>query len=308
MRISIHPANLFYHFGVDGAFKLMHENGVEGIQFGMGAVVMPAKVVRAHGESVMDEDLDTILEFVRPYKEAAKKYGVAISHVHAPFPSWVHAREDINARMADVLPKAIAVTEYMESKYIVVHPPYPHEISVNMTLEEEWELCKQVYVPLIPYLKKHKVMCLLENMFNRGVEGVRYAAVCSDFQEAAKWVDELNAIAGEECFGFCFDVGHCYLARQNVYRAVHIMGHRLHALHMQDNDGHLDMHVAPYAGYIDWAGFLAALRDVDYKDDLNFEAGNAISRYPKEMADIAVRMLTRTGEYFREQLRSDEKR
>lgn len=303
MRISIHPANLFSNFGIDGGFKMLHENGIEGIQFGMGAEVMPAKAVREHLPNVMDGPMEKILEVLRPYKEAAQKYGVAISQVHAPFPSWVHEREDINARMMEILPKAIAATEYMESKYVVVHPPFPAQTTVNKTVEEEWEMCKQLYVPLIPYLKKHKVMCLLENMFSRGVEGVRYAAVCSDFQEAARWIDQLNELAGEECFGFCFDVGHCYLARQNVYRAVHIMGHRLHALHMQDNAGHLDQHIAPYTGEVDWAGFLQALREVNYQDDLNFEAGKAISKYPREMADVCVLMLARTGQYFREQLK-----
>lgn len=303
MRISIHPANLFDNFGVDGAFQLMHENGIEAIQFGMGKEVMSRKAVFDNLPSPMDGELEDIFELLRPYKEAAKKWNVAISQVHAPFPSWVVGREDINTRMVEVLKKSVAVTEYMESKYMIVHPPYPFVSTECLTVEEEWEIAKSVYVPLIPYLKKHKVMCLLENMFNRGVEGVRYAAACSDFQEAAKWVDELNAIAGEECFGFCFDVGHCYLARQNVYRAVNILGHRLHALHMQDNDGHLDMHVAPYGGYIDWAAFLKALRNVGYKDDLNFEAGSAISKYPKELQDMCVRMLARTGEYFREQLK-----
>lgn len=303
MRISIHPANLFDNFGIDGGFQLMHENGVEAIQFGMGKAVMSGKVVRENLPNIMDGPLEDILEMMRPYKEASKKWDVAISQVHAPFPSWVVGREDINTRMVEVLKKSIAVTEYMESKYVIVHPPYPHMSTENLTVEQEWEIGKSVYVPLIPYLKKHKVMCLLENMFNRGVEGLRYAAVCSDFQEAARWIDELNAIAGEEVFGFNFDVGHCYLARQNVYRAVRILGHRLHALHMQDNDGHLDMHVAPYAGYIDWDSFLQALREVDYKDDLNFEAGNAISKYPKELADICVKMLARTGEYFRQQLK-----
>lgn len=302
MRISIHPANLFDQFGIDGAFQLMHENGVEGIQFGMGAAVMPAKVVRENLPNVMDGTLEEILAVIRPYKEAADKHGVAISHVHAPFPSWLPGREDVNARMIEVLKKSIAVTEFMQSKYVVVHPPYAPLSAERLTVEEEWEIGKSVYVPLIPYLKKHKVMCLLENMFSRGVEGQRYATVCSDFQEAARWIDELNKIAGEECFGFCFDVGHCFLARQSVYRAVNIIGHRLHALHMQDNAGHLDQHTAPYTGEVDWEGFLEALKKVDYKDDLNFEAGKAISKYPKEMADICVKMLSRTGEYFRSQL------
>ena len=60
------------------------------------------------------------------------------------------------------------------------------------TREQEWEICRSVYEPLIPYLKKHHVMALLENMFSRGVEGERYAAACSDFQEAALWVKDVS--------------------------------------------------------------------------------------------------------------------
>ena len=50
------------------------------------------------------------------------------------------------------------------------------------------------------------------------------------------------------------------------------------------------------------APVLQALREVGYKDDLNFEAGNAISRYPMEMSDVCVRLLARTGEYFRKRV------
>ena len=304
MRISIHPGNLFTNYGIDEGFRLLHENGVEAIQFGMGALMMSAKTVRENGPSVMDGSIEEILAFARPYKEAAKKHGVAISQVHAPYPSWVSEREDINARMPGILEKSVAVAEYMESRHIVVHPPFPALTTENKTAEEEWEMAKALYAPLIPALKRHKVVCLLENMFSRGVEGVRYAAVCSDFNQAAEWIDRLNALAGEECFAFCFDTGHCYLARQNIYRAVHLMGHRLQALHIQDNDGHLDMHVAPYTGYIPWESFLLALREVGYTGDLNFEAPKAINNYPKEMSDICIRMLTRTGEYFRKQLQA----
>jgi len=302
MRISIHPGNLFTVYGIDGGFSLLHENGIEAIQFGMGALIMSAETVRKNEPSVMDGPLEDILEAVRPYKEAAKAHNVAISQVHAPYPSWVSGREDINERMVKVLAKAVAVAEYMDCGQLVVHPPFPAQSTENKTAEEEWEMAKALYVPLIPLLKKHKVMCLLENMFSRGIEGVRYAAVCSDFSQAAAWIDKLNEIAGEECFGFCFDTGHCYLARQNIYRALHLMGSRVRALHMQDNDGHLDMHIAPYAGYIDWESFLDALRDIGYAGDLNFEAAKAINRYPKEMSDICVRMLARTGEYFRNRI------
>ena len=302
MLISIHPAALFKRFGIDGGYKLMHENGIEGIQFGMGAYVMSRECINKKEPNVMDGTMEEIMEYVRPYKEAAEKYDVKFSQVHAPFPSYVPGDEEINARMQKVLIKTIEMTARLGCKQLVVHPPHRESVYDRVTLEEERRWVMEQYEPLIPHLKKHGVVCMLENLFNRGVEGERFACDCSDFPLAVQWMDELNEKAGEEVFGFCFDVGHCFLARQNVYRAVRILGHRLKSLHMQDNDGHVDMHIAPYAGYIDWAAFLDALKEVNYTGDLNFEAGNAISRYPAEMSDICVQLLSRTGQYFRNYL------
>ena len=305
MRISIHPANLFTNFGVDGGYRLMRDNGVEAIQFGMGAYVMSRKVILQKQPNVMDGTMDEIMAYMQPYKEAAEKYNVQFSQVHAPFPSYVPGDEEINARMQKVLIKTIEMTARLGCRQLVVHPPHMESVFERITPEDEERWVMEQYVPLIPHLKKHKVMCMLENLFNRGVEGQRYACDCSDFNLAVKWMDQLNALAGEEVFGFCFDVGHCFLARQNVYRAVRILGSHLKCLHMQDNAGHIDMHIAPYTGYINWEDFLAALKDVNYQGDLNFEAGNAISKYPRELSDICVRMLTRTGEYFRSVLTAE---
>lgn len=305
MLISIHPASLFDRFGIDGGFQLMRDNGVEGIQFGMGAYVMSRKVIREKLPNVMDGTMDDIMAHVLPYKEAAEKYNIKFSQVHAPFPSYVPGDEEINARMQKVLIKSIELTARLGCRQLVVHPPHMESVFERITVEDEERWLLEQYVPLIPHLKKHGVVCMLENLFNRGVEGQRYACDCSDFPLAVKWVDMLNDLAGEEVFGFCFDVGHCFLARQNVYRAVKLLGHRLKCLHMQDNTGHIDMHIAPYAGYIKWEDFLTALKEINYQGDLNFEAGNAISRYPREMSDICVRLLTRTGEYFRNYLSAE---
>jgi len=305
LLISIHPASLFDRFGIDGGFQLMRDNGVEGIQFGMGAYVMPRKVIREKLPNVMDSTMDDIMAHVLPYKEATEKYNIKFSQVHAPFPSYVPGDEEINARMQKVLIKSIELTARLGCRQLVVHPPHMESVYERITVEDEERWLLEQYVPLIPHLKKHGVVCMLENLFNRGVEGQRYACDCSDFPLAVKWVDMLNDLAGEEVFGFCFDVGHCFLARQNVYRAVKLLGHRLKCLHMQDNTGHIDMHIAPYAGYIKWEDFLTALKEINYQGDLNFEAGNAISRYPREMNDICVRLLTRTGEYFRNYLSAE---
>ena len=225
-----------------------------------------------------------------------------VSQVHAPFPVWVEYSEDINRRMIDITRKAIAVTEYMGSHQCIIHPAAPQENNKRLSDEEEWEINKAIYTALIPDLKQHHVMGLLENMFSRGDEGTRFASVCSDFYEAARWIDELNEIAGEELFGFCFDTGHCHLARENVYRAVKLMGPRIKALHMHDNAGHLDQHVAPYTGTLDWEGFLRGMKEIGYRGDLNFEAPNAIDKYPPEMAEECLRLLAAVGRYFEKRI------
>lgn len=302
MLISVHPGKIFKKLGIDDGFRMLHENGIEGIQFGMGGEVMGRSVILSGEPNVMDESLEKIFEFVRPYKEASKKYDVAISQVHAPFPSWLPGRPDVYERLQDVLKKSIAVTEYMESPHCIIHPPFDPNAFTMYTREQEWEICRSVYEPLIPYLKKHHVMALLENMFSRGVEGERYAAACTDFQEAARWVDDLNEISGEECFGFNFDSGHCFLARQNVYRSMIILGKRIKALHLQDNNGHIDDHILPYTGQTPWEMVIQALIDIGYDGDLNYETAKGIDNFPAELEDIALQMQTRIGCYMRDRI------
>ncbi len=307
MRISVHPGKIFKKFGIDDGFRMLHDNGIEGIQFGMGGEIMSAKIVRSGEPCIMDRPLEEIFEFLLPYKEASKKYDVVFSQVHAPFPCWQPERPDVFERMQDVLKKSIAVTEFLESPHCIIHPPFDPDSFTMYTPEREWEICRQVYEPLIPYLKKHHVMALLENMFNRGVEGERYAAVCSDFQEAARWVDDLNEIAGEEYFGFNFDSGHCFLIRQNLYRSMMILGKRIKALHLQDNNGHIDDHILPYTGQTPWETVIQALIDIGYDGDLNYETAKGIDNFPIELEDIVLQLQTRIGRYMRDRIEAARK-
>lgn len=302
MIISIHEGSTIDRFGPQEGYAKIKRAGIDAVQFGLGHYLMPATVVRANEPSLMDEPLEVILEALRPYKEGLEANGVKVSQVHAPFPLWVEYSEEINARMLDIARKSIAVTEYMGSRQCVLHPGCPRENIKRYSADEEWAVNKAMYTQLIPDLKKHHVMGLLENLFTRTSDGLRYAGVCSDFFEANRWMDELNAIAGEELFGFCFDTGHCQLARQNLYRAVKILGPHLKALHMHDNTGSDDHHRAPYTGTIDWEGFLRGLHEIGYQGDLNFEATKAIDKYPPEMTDECLRHLAAIGRYFEKRI------
>ena len=160
-----------------------------------------------------------------------------------------------------------------------------------------------MYADLIPTLKKYDVVACLENMFVAGgVEGKRFAAVCSDFHQAAEYVDRLNDIAGEERFGFCFETGHCHITGQNFRHCLNLIGKRLKVLHIHDNDSHTDWHVAPYMGNADWEGFIAGLRDIGYEGDLSFETFNILNRYPMPMWPTVLKLIAETGAYFAQRI------
>ena len=57
----------------------------------------------------------------------------------------------------------------------------------------------------------------LENLLNL-YEWDPYEGNCSNADEAVWFLDTLNAEAGEEVFGFCFDVGHAVLTGANLYQ------------------------------------------------------------------------------------------
>ena len=91
-------------------------------------------------------------------------------------------------------------------------------------------------------------------------------------------IDELNEKAGREAFGFCLDTGHMLLVGKRFETFVPILGSRLKTLHLHDNDGVLDRHLAPFAGQLNWEDFINSMRDVGYKGDLSFETCAQIAK------------------------------
>ena len=293
MRVSVQNSRVVAYYGLDEGFKLLHDAGFQGVDFNLNNW-FSAAMIRADEPAPMDQPLEALYEVFRPYKEAAERQHMVVSQTHSPFPSWLPEKDALNARVLEGQKKTIALTAYLGSKYCVIHPAFHPDSTKRLSAKEEWELNSA----LIPALREHHVVVCLENMFTGGTEGMRYAAVCSDFHQAAEWIDRLNDIAGEELFGFCFDAGHCLLTGQNMRYSLNVIGKRLKVLHINDNDGHTDWHVAPYMGVGNWEAFIDGLRDIGYDGDLSFETFNVLNRYPEPMWRTALQLIAETGAYF----------
>ena len=248
-----------------------------------------------------DKSTEEILEFFTPLKEASEATGVAIAQMHAPFPVWFKEKDEVNDYIRMALDKCFAVCEYIHCPAIVVHP-----VS-RSTKEKEWDTNMELYRNLIPLIKKYRgVKICLENIFSRRPNRIIEGRL-SNAADACRMIDELNAEAGGDYFGFCLDVGHANLTNRNIKEYVKELGSRLTILHIHDNNGLEDLHMIPYS-YLatgsshvcDWEGFVEGLKEIGYKGVLAFETFRIFSAYPKAVHTEALRLISAIGHYWAE--------
>ena len=71
--------------------------------------------------------------------------------------------------------------------------------------------------------------------------------------------------------GICWDTGHAHINGIKQSEALKYIGSRLKTLHLNDNFGEDDIHLAPFMGTIDWADVMQGLGAIGYDGLLNFE-------------------------------------
>ena len=74
-----------------------------------------------------------------------------------------------------------------------------------------------------------------------------------------------------EVFGVCLDTNHLMDRYRTLPDVVRELGENLIALHLSDYDGVDEKHQLPGTGVIDWKGFMAALREIDYGGPFDYE-------------------------------------
>ncbi len=285
---------------IDEGMALLHETGFDGIDFNINNFLAAVQIKSGRVGGFFTLPEKDMLEILRPYKEAAKRYGLRFAQAHAPFPNYGPTPE-----MQDFVQEAVKTTirlcDYLECPNLVVHGrTRPYEDGM-MTREEEREANMAMYSSFIPVLKQYGVTCCLENLFLRH-RGRKMEGFCADPHTACAYVDDLNALAGAECFGFCVDTGHINLLCMDLYSFIKSLGKRVKVLHVHDNDGLEDEHLFPYMGIIDWDRFCQALREIDYQGDLSFETFRALGLSDPALTPSLLRLLMDIGKLLRQKI------
>lgn len=307
MKISIQGGGVVDRFGFEKGYAMLREAGFEATDWDLDYILEFPQIQKGNYRGTLyEQPMETILEHLAPQLALQKKNGITVTQAHAPFPAYLPNDPELLDYMLMVYDKFIRICEAAGCKHLVIHginylPNVPED-----TPEKIDALNWKLYTSLIPTLLETNVTVCLENLYVGlpSPRGTGYVpGHCCDPVKTAQLIDDLNREAGKECFGLCLDTGHLNLMRLDPDYYISTLGKRIKVLHVHDNNGLTDQHLAPYNGNIKWKRYLSALRNAGYEGDLSFETFTQIHYIDEdELIPSQLQAINAIGQVFRKRL------
>lgn len=306
LKISLtNPKNNQIDSNREKYYQMYREAGIDGLDYSL----YKFNEKNGYEANFFTKSTDEIIEtYLAKEKDEIERFGLEVCQTHAPFPVWRYGDDEGNKLRLLEAKKCIELTSYLGSKYVIIHP-VTEMFTLSPTELRERNL--ELYGSLIDTAKKAGVIICLENMWISR-NGNIFGCTCADSYEANDYIDTLNKMAGEELFGFCFDVGHATLCGKYMKNTLISLGNRVKALHIHDVSKMADLHTLPYSQMgngatplTDYPNMLAGLRAIGYRGAINFEADNAFKVFPEDTHRALIGLMRSIGAYFSDEITAE---
>ncbi|MBR2353845.1 MAG: TIM barrel protein [Clostridia bacterium] len=234
------------------------------------------------------------LAYAKELREYMNGLGLVCRQAHAPFDmKFGDAFDASNAHYLSVV-RAMEAAAALGAERIVVHAvKIPQEHGAINLLDYNTEF----YRSLLPYCQRFGIKVAVENLFTSDKKCGCYREVLGKPEELSELIRRLAS----PHFCACVDLGHAALGGIEPEIFLRRMDPSLvECLHIQDLDYVKDRHVLPFGGTLNWNGILSALKDMNYRGDVNFEIYGFLDPIPVELLPAALRYAASVGEYLRE--------
>ena len=278
MRISTEIGSASKIVGEEKAIRYAAEAGFEAWDFSMFSMCGFDYTTRCFKESSHPLAGKDYLAFARRLKHIGLECGIVCNQSHAPFPTYC-------PEIRGYYKRALECTAEAGGKICIIHPDNYKSAEENAEIYEE----------LLPYARSCGVKIATENMWCWDKErDIASRAACSHHDDFVKHID----VVGDEYFVACLDVGHAEMAglETSAVKSILALGPRLEALHIHDNDLHLDSHQIPFSMSIDFAAIASALKEISYKGDLTLEADAYLKGFTAADAELVPQGMKNLAE------------
>ncbi len=226
------------------------------------------------------------------YVESAKKIKALCEELDLPVVQ-AHA----GGRTFEDICRAIRIAALLGSPSIVVHPKIARPYKGQE--EKYFEMNMEFYGSFAPLLKELGIKIAVENMFGWDLERMVICHnIVSQTQEFLRYMDTLEE-RYPGCFTACVDIGHMALVGTDLYEVITALGKKnyLTALHVHDNDTHMDMHAPINIGTIDFKKVAAALKEINYPGVFTLEVG-IHGNIPHDLYPATFRYIARVTRFY----------
>jgi len=203
--------------------------------------------------------------------EAAAKLGMKFVQAHSPDYNPFQNPEDTEFHERGILAtiRSIEACGMLGIPNIVVHTGSTLDYTYPDDKEAYFKAKEPFIRALIPAMEKWNVRVCIENSAE-GNMGSRYFFMTGE--DMNDFIDYMN----HPLIGGCWDVGHGHMRGIPPHDELVSLGRNLNAVHIHDNDGRGDQHIAPFFGSIDMDSVMQGLIDADYKGYFTFEADSLL--------------------------------
>ena len=229
------------------------------------------------------------MDWIEGISNAVKETNVRTSQVHAPIYRALGDHE-MDEHLDLMTERMFLACEIMQIPYAVFHPRFKREgfLPKNALETKKWNI--EWFSALSERASESNVSIAIENLFDFW-DNPGYCTDAQTILDLIEGVDQDNVYA-------CLDTGHAWIAENDPSDFAKMLGSRLKVLHVHDNLGGEDQHVAPFVGTINWPKFMEILKEIDYSGVFSLEIHHYIQRMPSEIIDDAVRIAYRIGRYL----------
>lgn len=250
-----------YYYDPDGLltpaqrYQLYGEAGFYGIDFNVAPVNIPLY-------TEPETEMERLLAGMRQEIESA---GLTVHQVHGPW-CWPPVKDQTpegRILRAEEMKRSMRMAKLLGCDKWVVHPIMPNLLRdiPEGTAENTWQLNVEFMGWLLDYARQVDVTICLENMPHRNFSMAKPEKVL-----------ELAQLMNDPHFAVCLDTGHVATQENlSVAEQIRLLGEKLQAVHIHDNDGQKDQHSWPGEGVINWIEAAKALKENGYQGVFSLE-------------------------------------
>ena len=243
-------------FGDFESIRLLAEAGYDAIDFSLSGLRDDNHILNS----------DEYKNYAAKLTEEAKRNNIFFTQAHAVYGLDESDEEASYNLYVKKNSRVLEVAGLLGIETVVFHPLCPKKYLGNE--EYNYHANMKYFRHMLKVAEKYGVKIAVENMFtsDKRVHVLR-GSTCSNPYEHAYYVDSI----GSDMFVACLDVGHTSLAGREAQDSIRVLGKRLQALHIHDNDYHDDMHTLPGLSEMNWDEITKALADIGYSGNFTFE-------------------------------------